>query len=207
MRTILLQRYLQGFWVSLDIEMNEHGERDGIDDTITKCIDHAPSFCLLFSHSVLLLFTTPFKIFLLSASFLPPASLLSPLCLSPLCLHSGLFCLAYMMALKTSGFSNMALPLVDGRNLTGELPYTPNTSQSQFFNQNSSMLSDCMHNIHMLSDSSPIIHDLIICAAELYDCSFPHRACYPLPWSSGSAMFPPTNYYPVATAHTFNRSL
>ena len=191
--------------------MNEHGERDGIDDAITKHIDHAPSFHLFFSHSVLLLFTTPFKIFLLSASFLPPASPSSPLCLSPLLvalvftLWSILPCLH--MALETSGFSNIALPLADGRNLTGELPYTPNASQSQFFNQNSSMLSDRAHNIHMLSDSSPVIHDPIICAAELYDCSFPHRACYPLPWSSSSAAFPLTNYYPVATAHTFNHSL
>ena len=125
-------------------------------------IDHFPFlfFSVIFFQSLSALFPfNPSAIPSLSASFLPSVSLSSSLCSSSLSFSSP----AYTMALEASSFSNLGLP--DARNSLSNLLRTPTTPQSHTFSQNTSLLSD---RTHILPDSSPIVHNLIICATELY---------------------------------------
>src|SRR6266403_2682391 len=100
------------------------------------------------------------------------------------------------MALVNFDNSN-TMTLADGHDLsdltslTGDLLHTPNTPHGHFFNQGSSLLSD----------SSPLVRELSICAAG---SSFPSRTRYHLHWSSGSVESRQTSYFPVATAHSYS---
>jgi len=102
-----------------------------------------------------LLFTT--LLLLLSVS--SPASFLCSL-------SCFLYCLA-SMDLDSSGFSGTTF--LDGRHLTTDIPHTPtlNASHGQLFSQNTSLLMGCTHDMHMTSDSSPLVSALIICISKM----------------------------------------
>jgi len=142
--------------------------------------------------------------FLLSASVLSSAFLFSQLCSPILVFHYLVYSTLLIMS-RRFRISNLAL--LNGRNFTGDLPHTPNTSQSQFFNQNSHWLSDRTQNLNMSSDSSPLVSDLLYALQNRMVVSFPRRTYCHLPWSSDSAVFRPTNYCPAATVHIYSRSL
>jgi hypothetical protein len=107
--------------------------------------------------------------------FLPHACIIASFFSSPILfslslrvLRYHLFCFASMdLSLDSSGLSSTTLLGATRVHLASNLVHTPNKSHGQFFNPNTSLLVDRMHNACMTPDSSPVVSaPMTICASK-----------------------------------------
>jgi hypothetical protein len=88
--------------------------------------------------------------------------------------------------------------------LTSDMRYTPNTSQSRFFNPSANLLMDHMDDTCTTPESSPMVSVLTIVCASFF---FFFRTCCPPLWNFDLAGYLRTNCWPVGTLYTSSPNL